>query len=191
MTPLRLDDLGASSKAYEWGSRHRWANVWPLHHRCLFGAWGPYRELAAWQLRAIFHAVERHGARLTVAITACWVERDGTLTPYSHKWPDQAAVIIEWAGKGVITVAAHGRTHCVPGKHRPRWLGGNRRWHREPGADSDIARHQLAKDLRLPVTRYVAPGERAGTTDEVVFHDRDFVLDWDGTMRRFTKALRG
>jgi len=190
MTPLRLDDLGASSKRYEWWSRYRWANVWPLHSRHFFGAWGPYRELSAWQLRAIFQAIERHGARLTVAITANWVERDGTLTSYSRKFPDQAAVVIEWATKGVIRVAAHGRTHCVPGKHRPRWIGGNRRWHREHGADPGPARHQLAKDLRLPVTRYVAPGELVGI-GERVFHDREFVLDWDATMRRFTEALRG
>ena len=189
--PLRLDDVGASSKAFEWWSRHRWANIWPLHSRYFFGAWGPYPELAAWQLRAIFQAVERHGARMTVAITANWVERDGTLTPYSEKWPAQAAVVIEWARKGVIQVAAHGLTHCRAGKHLPRWIGGNRLQHREqwyqtPGP----AMKQLAGDLNLPVTRYVAPGEPAGTTNERVFHDRDFALNWDGAMQRLRGALQ-
>src|SRR3990170_1650748 len=56
---LRLDDLGASSKQYERWSRHRWANVWPLHDRRLFGAWGPYRELAPWQMEIIFSACAR------------------------------------------------------------------------------------------------------------------------------------
>jgi len=192
MTPLRLDDLGASSKAYEWWSRHRWANVWPLHHRKLFGAWGPYRELTAWQLRAIFHAVERHGAQMTVAITACWVERDGTLTPYSQKWPDQADVVREFVRRDVIAVAAHGLTHCVPGKHLPRWIRGNRPSHREPPTRRPSqAIGQLSDDLGIYITRYVAPGEPAGTTEERVFHDREFVLDWDNSMRTLTGVLRG
>src|SRR3990167_7069432 len=71
---LRLDDLGASSKQYERWSRHRWANVWPLHDRRLFGAWGPYRELAPWQMEIIFSACARARRVLIVAITANWVQ---------------------------------------------------------------------------------------------------------------------
>ena len=148
--------------------------------------------MTAQELEEIFHTVERSPSRqITVAITACWVERDGTLTPYSHKWPNQAAVVVEWAKKGVVKVAAHGETHCVPGKHRPRWIGGNRPWHRERRANPDVAMRWLTQDLGLPVTRYVAPGEPAGTTDERVFHDREFVLDWERTMTAFVRALRG
>ena len=88
---------------------------------------------------------------MTVAITANWVERDGTLTPYSKKFPDQAEVVLNAERRGIIKVAAHGLTHCVPGKHLPRWIGGNRRWHREHGALPGPARHQLQKDLAIPV----------------------------------------
>ena len=187
MRAVRLDDLGASSKAYEWWSRHRWANVWPLHHRKLFGAWGPYRELRAWELEDIFQMINRAGAQLTVAITAYWVERDGTLTPYSVKFPHQAALIRWWALHGRLEVAAHGLTHCVPGQHRPRWIGGNRPWHREYNR---VAMRHLAADLGVPVTRYIRPGMLAGTTPEYVFHDREFVLDYRGSLRRLEAVMR-
>ena len=186
MRPVRLDDLGASSKAFEWWSRHRWANIYPLHHRRLFGAWGPYRELHAEELEEIFRMVYTAGAALTVAITAYWVERDGSCTPYSVKFPRQAGVIQWWAWLGRLQVAAHGLTHCVPGQHRPRWIGGNRPWHREYNR---VAMRHLAADLGVPVTRYVRPG-CVKPTSECIFHDREFVLDWDGAMRALAAACR-
>ena len=184
---VRLDDIGASSKQFEWWSRHRWANVWPLHHRRLFGAWGPYRELREDELRRIFQAVEDQGKHLTVAITANWVEWDGTLVPYGQKFPYQAEVIVRWVHRGVIDVAAHGLTHCVPGQHLPRWIGGNRPWHREYNR---TAMQRLEADLGVPVTRYVRPGLPTGTTPEYVFHDREFVLDYWGSLRRLEAVLR-
>src|SRR3990167_6135244 len=122
---LRLDDLGASSKQYERWSRHRWANVWPLHDRRLFGAWGPYRELAPWQMEIIFSACARARRVLTVAITANWVEADGTLLPYAEKFPDQARVVV-----------AHGvpvTQYVAPGSPVPE---GWRVWH-----DRDFVLH--------------------------------------------------
>jgi len=172
---LRLDDLGASSKQYEWWSRHRWANVWPLHHRRLFGACGPYRELTAAELDRICDLAADHRAPLMLAITACWVEADGTLTPYGAKFPAHVAVIQRWADRRIVTVAAHGMTHCVPGRHRPRWIGSNRPWHRER-ARPELAMAQLEADLQVRVRRYVAPGEVPNGTVEI-WHDREFVVD--------------
>ena len=172
---LRLDDLGASSKQYEWWSRHRWANVWPLHHRRLFGACGPYRELTAAELDRICDLAADHRAPLMLAITACWVEADGTLTPYGAKFPAHVAVIQRWADRRIVTVAAHGMTHCVPGRHRPRWIGSNRPWHRER-ARPELAMAQLEADLQVRVRRYVAPGEAPNGTVEI-WHDREFVVD--------------
>ena len=186
MIPLRLDDLGASSKQYERWSRHRWANVWPLHHRKLFGAWGPYRELHAEELEAIFEMIRDAGAVLTVAITAYWVERDGACTPYTVKFPQQAALIQWWAMQGCLQVAAHGLTHCVPGQHLPRWIGGNRTWHREYNR---VAMRHLAADLGVPVTRYIRPG-CVRPTPEHVFHDREFVLNWERAMGALAAACR-
>ena len=197
MTPLRLDDLGASSKQYEWWSRRRWANVYPLHHRKLFGAWGPYPELSPPQLEAIFTALDAHGASMTVAITAYWVERDGTLVPYPEKFPDQAAVVRRWAHRGTVEVALHGRTHCLVGWHRPRWIGGNRRWHREIdpfqyGAPADEwpiveARRALEAWLALPITTVIPPGLPADGITRV-WHDREFVLDRTA-LARFRQEL--
>lgn len=173
---LRLDDLGASSKQYEWWSRHRWANVWPLHHRKLFGAWGPYRELTAAELDALCGMAVHYEAPLMLAITAQWVEADGTQIPYSIKFPQHAGVVRRWVDRGRVTVAAHGLTHCQPGQHRPRWIGGNRRWHREHN-DPPQAMRQLEADLRVRVRRYVAPGEIGVPKQMEVWHDRDLVVD--------------
>ena len=184
---VRLDDVGASSKQFEWWSRHRWANVWPLHHRRLFGAWGPYRELNATELEIMLCRVAELNGTITLAITAFWCEADARLIPYSVKFPAQANVVRQWVVAGVVIVAAHGLTHCVPGQHRPRWIGGNRPWHREYNR---TAMQRLEADLGVSVTRYVRPGLPAGTTPEHVFHDREFVLDYWGSLRRLEAAIR-
>lgn len=181
---LRLDDLGASSKQFEWWSRRRWANVWPLHSRALFGAWGPYRELAPHALDRICIAVDTVGRTLTLAITPNWVERDGTLIPYETKYPQHAAVVRRWARAGVVTVVQHGWTHCLPGQHHPRWIGGNRPAHREDYAD------RVREIAGVPVTGYVAPGA-ATPAGWRVWHDRDFVLDWPRAFGDLLAELMG
>ena len=188
--PLRLDDLGASSKQFEWWSRRRWANVWPLHSRYLFGAWGPYRELTEWELQDIFGIVDAAAYQLTVAITPYWVERDGRLVFYPEKFPAQARIVKWWADRGTVRVAMHGLTHCIPGRHCPRWIGGNRRWHREitfGNGDYAPAHARFMAWLGHPIPRIILPGAPPG--DEVVFHDRDFVLDWDRAMSDLKAAV--
>src|SRR5215510_6528346 len=132
MIPLRLDDIGACSKQYERWSRHRWANFYPLHDRRLFGAWGPYRELTAEELNLLANTLRDYQASMTLAITACWTDEHGELIPYQERFPHQTTIIAHWAKLGVFEIASHGLTHCVPGQHRPKWIGSNRAQHREP-----------------------------------------------------------
>lgn len=118
MTPLRLDDIGASSKRYE---RHR-------------GKWWRYDELTPLHIDRLGLWLRDRGHTMTLAITACWVEGDGSLTPFHSKYHDLAGAIHFWVRQGIFEIAAHGLTHCVPGRHVPSvfmpWRG-NRQWHRE------------------------------------------------------------
>ena len=75
--------------------------------------WGPYRELTAGAWERILDALGAAGARMTVALTAGWVEPDGRVTPYPQKFPEAAAVVREGARGGALEVANHGYTHCV------------------------------------------------------------------------------
>ena len=130
MRPLRLDDVGASSK--QWERWNRVCDIWPFTHRWLGGAWGPYREMTAGEVNQFCLDVSQYGSHCTIAVTACWVERDGRLTPYATKFPDQAAVLRTWLARGTIEIANHGLTHCQEGDHVPGWHG-NRPRHREFG----------------------------------------------------------
>ena len=87
---LRFDDIGASSKRYEIYSSFR-RTLGPLGTpgdwlflKYLPGlrAWGPYRELRAPTWRKIFELLERYDARITLGVTATWVEREDRLVPY-------------------------------------------------------------------------------------------------------------
>jgi peptidoglycan/xylan/chitin deacetylase (PgdA/CDA1 family) len=117
MTSLRIDDLGSSSKRWE---RHR-------------GKWFPYREMLfddLWDLHLWLRSTRSHA---TLAITACWVERDGALVPYARKWPMAAEGVRSLVAAGLVEIACHGLTHCIPGRHVPSWAPwrGNRPMHRE------------------------------------------------------------
>ena len=140
---LRLDDVGAASKRHEiYGlTRLRLGRVaLPFPGNFLFlkyvppiKRWGPYRELSAEEWTGVLGALESAGARMTVAITAGWVESDGRVTPFPQKFPGAAAVVREGARRGLLEVANHGYTHCVlqDGRFRPRLFAGNREFHRE------------------------------------------------------------
>jgi len=128
---LRIDDIGASSKQFEIYSKTRWANILFLKTLPRFRAWGPYREMSAAEWSDTLETLEDHNARITVAITASWVESDGTLVPFPRKWPAEARALLEGQERGLIEIANHGMTHCVVGKHRPRAFRSNRNYHRE------------------------------------------------------------
>ncbi len=143
MVALRLDDVGAASKRHEVYGLTRirlGARALPFPGNFLFlkyvppiKRWGPYRELSAREWEGVLVALEAAGARMTAAITAGWVDADGSVTPFPRKFPDAARVIREGARRGLVEVANHGYTHCVLRDRlfRPRLFAGNRQFHRE------------------------------------------------------------
>jgi len=70
---------------------------------------------------------------MTIGITACWVEYDGTLMAFNKKFSDQLGIIKEGVEEGLIEVGNHGLTHCVlkDNLFRPRLFSSNRVYHRE------------------------------------------------------------
>jgi len=167
---LRIDDIGASSKYHLYYTKRWYSNFGPLRDRRLFGHWAPYREMTAADWLQLYKILERFRSKLTVGITACWVEDDGSLVPFPEKFPDEAAAIGEGLAKGLIEVANHGLTHCVLEDRqyrRRRWYGTNRPFHREfwdwVGADVQLDHLRRAQDIltgyfKTPVTTFVPPG---------------------------------
>ena len=76
---LRMDDVGASSKKFEVYSKYRLGNFLFLKYFYPFKAMGPYEELSDSQWDSIFEVLDRHNAKLTVGLTAGWVDKDTTL----------------------------------------------------------------------------------------------------------------
>jgi len=77
-TCLRIDDIGASTKIYEVYSKIRFANILFLKYLESFKAWGPYQEMSIDQWLLIFDLLRENKAKLTVGVTASWVEKDST-----------------------------------------------------------------------------------------------------------------
>ena len=128
---LRIDDIGASTKKFEVYSKIPGGNFLFLKYMKPFKAWARYRELTGQDWISIFKILEDFNAKLTVGITAAWVEKNSSLIPFPIRFPDEAAVLKEGLKKGLIEIANHGLTHCVVGKHRPRLFQSNRIFHRE------------------------------------------------------------
>ena len=170
---LRLDDVGAASKQHErhgelFGSS-RLGSLGFLRRLPGIKRWGPYRELEAGEWERILALLEGTAARMTVAITAGWVEGDGRVVAFPKKFPDEAAAIREGVRRGRLEVANHGYTHCVlaDGAFRPRWLSSNRAAHREFRADVPERQHgeHLARSQAIledyfatRVVTFVPPG---------------------------------
>ena len=176
---LRLDDVGAASKAYEvYGLTRVPVGAWslPFPGNALFlkyvppiKRWGPYRELAADDWESIAQMLRAASARMTVAVTAGWVERDGRVVPYPDKFPAAARALRECARRGLVEIAHHGYTHCVLAGRRylPRAWTGNRTYHREFHEWVPAATHRehvrRAQDILqdffgMPVVTFVPPG---------------------------------
>jgi peptidoglycan/xylan/chitin deacetylase (PgdA/CDA1 family) len=174
---LRMDDVGAASKRYEVYSKRRWGvgplavsgNWLFLKYLPSFKAWGPYRELRADEWRRICDLLERRGAKLTVGITAAWVESEHSLIPFPEQCPAEARAIKEGVDAGIFEVANHGLTHCVVegGAFRPRAFSSNRQFHREfwdwiPAETHEAhiraAQEILQRFFGVPVVTFVPPG---------------------------------
>jgi peptidoglycan/xylan/chitin deacetylase (PgdA/CDA1 family) len=113
--------------------------------------------------------LETAGARMTVGVTAGWVETDGLIVPFPRKFPDAAAAIRRGVDRGLLEVANHGYTHCVleNGRFRPRLFSGNRPEHREfhDWLPADVHREHITRAqgilqefLGAPVLTFVPPG---------------------------------
>jgi peptidoglycan/xylan/chitin deacetylase (PgdA/CDA1 family) len=167
---LRIDDIGASSKEHLYYTKRWYSNFGPLRDRRLFGKWAPYREMSWDDWHEVYAILERFGAKLTVGITASWVEDDGTLVPFPEKFPDEARALRVGLERGLLEIANHGLTHCVlaEGLFRRRALyGTNRMYHREfwdwiaPETQLDQLRRAqeiLTGYFHVPITTLVPPG---------------------------------
>ena len=176
---LRLDDVGAASKQNEvYGvTRIRLGpfrvpfpgNFLFLKYVPPIKRWGPYPELSAAQWDWVLGALGSAGARMTIGITAGWVESDGRVTPFPRKAPEAAAVIRMGVDRGLLEVANHGYTHCVlqDRRYRPRLFTGNRTDHREfhEWLPEDVHREHLSRAqgilqefFGVPVLTFVPPG---------------------------------
>lgn len=176
---LRMDDVGAASKRHEVYGLTRVSvgafsipfpgNALWLKYLPPFKRWGPYRELGAGEWRHILAVLSDAGARLTVGVTAAWVEDDGTLTPFPTKFPDVTEVLREGVRAGLLEIANHGLTHCLlaAGAFRPKAFRGNRAFHREfydfvppEVQEAHLARAQqiLSDAFHTPIVTFVPPG---------------------------------
>jgi hypothetical protein len=186
-TALRMDDVGASSKRYEIYS-NRWKGIGNfLWLKCLpyFRAWGPYAELQPDDWEEIFQILDEHDAKLTVAVTAAWVEGDGKLVPYPEKWPQAFRALKRGVDSGWIRIACHGLTHCVlkDNAFLPRLFSSNRSSHREfwewlsPEEHwwhLDRAKRILEDSFDVSVTTLVPPGNVFADATLVAARDLGF-----------------
>ena len=176
---LRLDDVGAASKQHEVYGITRIplgpvalpfpGNLLFLKYLPPIKRWAPYPELTGAQWTDVLGALSAARAKLTVAVTAGWVERDGRILPFPVKFPEAARVLREGVEAGLLEIANHGYTHCVmeDGLFRPRLFSGNRPWHREfyDWLPEEVHRAHLraAQDIlgswfRVPIETLVPPG---------------------------------
>ena len=128
---LRMDDVGASSKKFNVYSKSRIGNFLFLKRIKPFKAWGPYDEISKNQWKEIIECLEKHNFKLTVAVTAAWVDEKSNLIPFPEKFPNQAEILKKAYENGIVEITNHGLTHCVVGKHLPKYFSSVRKYHRE------------------------------------------------------------
>ena len=128
---LRMDDVGASTKKYEVYSKKLFGNFLFLKRLKYFKAWGPYRELNEFEWNDILKLLYNFNCKLTVGVTAGWVERNGEIVPFNKKFPNLLGVIKEGVESGLLEIANHGLNHFIVGKHLPKYFKSNRFYHRE------------------------------------------------------------
>src|SRR3990172_2549317 len=106
---------------------------------------------------------------MSVAVTAAWVNLDGTLTPFDQRFPGEAEILRAGVKAGRIEIANHGLTHCVLKNYafRPSLRYSNRKAHREfletvPLAvqEDHIRRSQelLQQTFGVDIVTFVPPG---------------------------------
>jgi len=128
---FRIDDVGASSKKFEIYSKKIFGNFLFLKRLPIFKAWGPYEELSLENWKEILNYIGENNYKLTIAVTASWVDEKNIKTPFFEKFPAQANIIYDHLKYGNIEIVNHGLTHCVVGRHLPHFFSSNRKFHRE------------------------------------------------------------
>lgn len=128
---LRMDDVGASSKNFEVYSKNYFGNFLFLKYLKSFKAWGPYNEIDVFQWELIIKILRKYSCKLTIGVTATWVDEQNKLIPYNVKFKDSSVLLKNAVKEGLIEIANHGLTHCVLGKQKPRLFSSNRKFHRE------------------------------------------------------------
>lgn len=176
---FRIDDIGASTKEFEQHGQ-KWfkifgkkiiyfplANFWFFKRIWPFKKWAKYNELTVSEWKGFLEIFKNNNIVPIVAITANWVERNGTLIPFPEKFKEEAEFLKDSFDKGEIIVANHGLTHCVVGKHTPKFWGSNRafwreflpelpeKWHRE---HIEKSQEILENFFERPITILVPPG---------------------------------
>lgn len=214
MTPknlIRIDDIGAASKIYNQYGKSLFTvkgypvfyfpfaqisffkRIWP------FKGWGPYQELTPSEWEGILAVFKKNNIRPLIGITACWVDEKNQLIPFPEKFPQEAAFLKSAFQKGDILIANHGLTHCVVGKHLPRFSQSNRQQHREfwPELAQEIHTEHIQKSQAIlenffekPIITFIPPGNvwsyktykaLQGTSIKQVTCNR-YMLDSDETM---------
>ncbi len=164
---LRMDDIGASTKKYEVYSNFPFGNFLFIKYLKPFRAWGPYREMGQGDWERVLRILQNHNAKLTVAVTAAWVDKNGDYIPFPEIFPDESACLKRGHKEGYLEIANHGLTHCVVGKHMPRLFSSNRKYHREfwdwiprdVHVDHIVNSQKILQEwLGAPVTTLVPPG---------------------------------
>lgn len=131
MVTFHIDDIGASSKHFNQHASFSFANFWFLKRIWLFKRWAKYEELTSEEWIRFLEIFDKYKIIPIISITACWVEKDSSLVPFPEKFPEEAQILKDAFLNNKIVIANHGLTHCVVGKHLPKFWGSNREFHRE------------------------------------------------------------
>lgn len=179
MITFRVDDIGSCSKHFnQYGTKtlaykgrtcfyFPLANVGFFKRTWPFKGWARYDELVADEWCRILKVFRSHRIRPLIAITACWVDELSRLIPFPEKFPEPARVLKVAFEREEIAVANHGLTHCVVGKHLPRFWTSNQTYHREfwPWLDESVHREHVFCSQSIlegyfgrEVTAFVPPG---------------------------------
>ncbi len=170
-TIFRIDDIGASTKYFNQHGKtfgfFPFANLGFFKRLPPFRGWAKYDEVSATEWKVFLDIFEQNKIVPIIAITATWVNADSALIPFPEKFPEEAKILKEASDRGKIIIANHGLTHCVVGKHLPKFWGSNREFHREflPSLDQSVHTEHILKSQEIlesffqkPIEILVPPG---------------------------------
>ncbi len=178
-TIFRIDDIGASTKYFNQHGK-KWvtlfgkvripfplANFWFFKRIEPFRGWAKYDELTSREWKIFLDIFEKNKIVPVIAITATWVDKNSRLIPFPEKFPEEARILKEAFLNGKIIIANHGLTHCVVGKHLPRFFSSNREYWREfySHIEENVHKDHIIKSQKIledffekPIEIFVPPG---------------------------------